>query len=130
MEKKLYMLQYYILVPLSSFLNLIYPLFHPPIITEKIILPHPFFETFQKLHRPLMKNGDSNKSNVSITNKRMIRFVTRNLIICRNLYQHGKSFHYQLLEMFTSFYLIFKCVLSRKGIAVLYFEFLKKNELY
>ena len=50
--------------------------------------------------------------------------------MCRNLYQYGKNCHYQLLEIFTSFYLIFKCVLSRKGNAVLYFEFFKKNELY
>ena len=59
--KKVYMLQDYILVPLSSFLNLNYPLFHPPIITEKIGVPHPFFEDFQKLHLPLMKKGDSNR---------------------------------------------------------------------
>ena len=39
--------------------------------------------------------------------------------MCRNLYQYGKNCHNQLLEMFTSFYLIFKCVLSRKGSAVL-----------
>ena len=50
--------------------------------------------------------------------------------MCRNLYQYGKNYHNQLLEMFTSFYLIFKCVLSRKGNAVLYFEFFKKNKLY
>ena len=52
------------------------------------------------------------------------------MIICRNLCQYGKTCHYQLLQMLTSFYLIFKCVLSRKGNAVLYFEFFKKNELY
>ena len=52
------------------------------------------------------------------------------MILCRNLYQYGKTCHYQLLQMLTSFYLIFKCVLSRKGNAVLYFEFFKKNELY
>ena len=50
--------------------------------------------------------------------------------MCRNLYQYGKNCHKQLLEMFTSFYLIFKCVISRKGNAVLYFGFFKKNELY
>ena len=49
--------------------------------------------------------------------------------MCRNLYQYGKNCHNQLLEMFTSFYWVFKCVLSRKGSAVLYFEFFKKNEL-
>ena len=52
------------------------------------------------------------------------------MILCRNLYQYGKTCHYQPLQMLTSFYLIFKCVLSRKGNAVLYFEFFKKNELY
>ena len=59
--KKLYMLQYYILVTLSSFLNLTYPLFHTPIITKKIRVPHPFFEDFQKLNLFLMKKGDSNR---------------------------------------------------------------------
>ena len=29
--------------------------------------------------------------------------------MCINLYQYGKICHKQLLEMFTSFYLIFKC---------------------
>ena len=58
--KKLYMLQYYILVPLSSFLNLTYLIFHSPIVTEKVKLPHSFFEDFQKLHLRLMKKADSN----------------------------------------------------------------------
>ena len=58
--KKLYILQYYILVPLSSFLNLTYLIFHSPIVTEKIRLPHPFFVDFQKFHLRLMKKADSN----------------------------------------------------------------------
>ena len=35
--------------------------FSPPIITEKIRVPHPFFEDFQKFRLPLMKKKDSNR---------------------------------------------------------------------